>query len=346
MTQKTKRLADSNSAYLLWVPFAEKERAKQIEGYRWDGQQKCWVFPKTQRAYDAIVSEFGDELENQVAPQHGSQPAPAPQASSAPQPPVEPPTAASLQELSALKSQLQELQSQLQLQTALRERAEAEAATARQQTVDANAKLIARESRPDVAALLKQSKDAMGRVAELQSELARVREALSAEQRTRATFEKEASEAELYFLGRIQELEGQARSKVTGADLHSRMVNLAVKASGNDADFAALVADELVQRGLEVKITAALSKALCALLKTPAPSNDLFEIITAARTQQVLALEDGVLADTIRRQRNTLAHQDLPKDDVRGRLFVILFAAALLWPKLQKSEAASSAQHA
>lgn len=344
MTQKTKRLAESNSAYLLWVPFAEKERAKQIEGYRWDGQQKCWVFPKTQRAYDAIVSEFGDELENQVAPQHGSQP--ALQTSSAPQPPVEPPTAASLQELSALKSQMQELQSQLQLQSALRERAEAEAATARQQTVDANAKLIARESRPDVAALLKQSKDAMGRVAELQSELARVREELSAEQRTRATFEKDAGEAELYFLGRIQELEGQTRSKVTGADLHSRMVNLAVKAAGNDAGFAALVGDELVQRGLEVKITAALSKALCTLLKTPAPSNDLFEIITAARTQQVLALEDSVLADTIRRQRNTLAHQDLPKDDVRGRLFVILFAAALLWPKLQRSEAASSAQHA
>ena len=55
-------LKSSDSEFLLFIHPVIKERAKVISGYRWDSIRKCWVYPKTQRVYKALISEFGDEL--------------------------------------------------------------------------------------------------------------------------------------------------------------------------------------------------------------------------------------------------------------------------------------------
>ncbi len=56
------RLTETNNEYLLAIPAAQRERAKGIQGRRWNPQLRRWVYPRTNRTYDALVAEFGDDL--------------------------------------------------------------------------------------------------------------------------------------------------------------------------------------------------------------------------------------------------------------------------------------------
>lgn len=56
------RIEQTDNEYLLYIPFDQKERAREIEGRRWDGERKCWVYPRSKRMYHALVSEFGADL--------------------------------------------------------------------------------------------------------------------------------------------------------------------------------------------------------------------------------------------------------------------------------------------
>ncbi len=55
------QLSKSATEYLLEIPYDQRQRAKGIEGRRWDPTRKCWVYPRTRRCYDALLAEFGDE---------------------------------------------------------------------------------------------------------------------------------------------------------------------------------------------------------------------------------------------------------------------------------------------
>jgi hypothetical protein len=55
-------LRETNTEFLLFIHASQKERAKEIEGRRWDTERRCWVYPKTPRVYDAIIAEFGDDM--------------------------------------------------------------------------------------------------------------------------------------------------------------------------------------------------------------------------------------------------------------------------------------------
>lgn len=57
------RLNESETEFLLFVPFRDKERAKGIDGRRWDPDRGCWVYPKTARVFDEIIGEFGEDME-------------------------------------------------------------------------------------------------------------------------------------------------------------------------------------------------------------------------------------------------------------------------------------------
>ena len=56
------KLEETTTELLLFIPFNQKERAKAIDGRRWDPKRKCWTYPKTARIYDALIAEFGDDL--------------------------------------------------------------------------------------------------------------------------------------------------------------------------------------------------------------------------------------------------------------------------------------------
>jgi hypothetical protein len=56
------RLTQTKTEFLLQIPAAQKERAKRIQGRRWDPKRVCWVYPKTARILEELVAEFGDDL--------------------------------------------------------------------------------------------------------------------------------------------------------------------------------------------------------------------------------------------------------------------------------------------
>ncbi|MCL6650402.1 MAG: hypothetical protein K6U89_19055, partial [Chloroflexi bacterium] len=55
-------IKETETELLLFIPASQKERAKSIDGRRWDPERRCWVYPKTARMYDALLAEFGDDL--------------------------------------------------------------------------------------------------------------------------------------------------------------------------------------------------------------------------------------------------------------------------------------------
>lgn len=56
------RIKETKNEYLLSIPPDQKERARGIQGRKWDPQRRCWVYPRTVRMYNALVAEFGDDL--------------------------------------------------------------------------------------------------------------------------------------------------------------------------------------------------------------------------------------------------------------------------------------------
>ena len=66
------RLTETNNEYLLAIPAVQKERAKGIQGRRWDPQRLRWVYPRTSRTYHALVAEFGDDLTRESVFSHPS----------------------------------------------------------------------------------------------------------------------------------------------------------------------------------------------------------------------------------------------------------------------------------
>ena len=96
-------LKKTRDSYELYIHPADKERAKAIEGRRWDWNKKCWVFPNNTHFFNAIMAEFGDEVEQQIK---------------GPIPPDNPPPVilrriAKLEESRDLKKELQEIQETL-----------------------------------------------------------------------------------------------------------------------------------------------------------------------------------------------------------------------------------------
>jgi signal recognition particle GTPase len=43
------------------VPFALKERAKKVKGYRWIPALKVWTYPYSQSTFSELIAEFGDD---------------------------------------------------------------------------------------------------------------------------------------------------------------------------------------------------------------------------------------------------------------------------------------------
>jgi hypothetical protein len=55
-------IEETQNEYLLYIPPNQKERARGIEGRRWDPKRRSWVYPRNVRMYNALVAEFGNDL--------------------------------------------------------------------------------------------------------------------------------------------------------------------------------------------------------------------------------------------------------------------------------------------
>ena len=61
MKQTVIEINETDNEYLLKIPPWQKERAKEIDGRRWDPERKVWVYPRTPQIYRALLTEFGDD---------------------------------------------------------------------------------------------------------------------------------------------------------------------------------------------------------------------------------------------------------------------------------------------
>lgn len=53
-------VTETDTEYLVSIPITEKERAKGIQGRKWDPKRAVWVYPKTRAVLDELLAEFGD----------------------------------------------------------------------------------------------------------------------------------------------------------------------------------------------------------------------------------------------------------------------------------------------
>jgi hypothetical protein len=67
MPPRPTRLEQTETEYLLYIPPSQKERAKGIPDWWWDGDRGCWQYPRNLKAYNALIAEFGDELVGGIA---------------------------------------------------------------------------------------------------------------------------------------------------------------------------------------------------------------------------------------------------------------------------------------
>ena len=55
-------LKETHVEYLLFIPASQRDRAKAIYGRKWDVDRKAWVYPRTSKNYQALLTEFADDL--------------------------------------------------------------------------------------------------------------------------------------------------------------------------------------------------------------------------------------------------------------------------------------------
>lgn len=61
-------LKESETEWLLFIHASQRDRAKKLDGRRWDPSRRCWVYPKSTAILQAIQQEFGDDVVSDIDP--------------------------------------------------------------------------------------------------------------------------------------------------------------------------------------------------------------------------------------------------------------------------------------
>jgi len=63
------QIEQTETEFILTLPYESRHRAKSIEGYHWDPDRRSWIYPRTRRVFDALINEFGGDLvEMKISP--------------------------------------------------------------------------------------------------------------------------------------------------------------------------------------------------------------------------------------------------------------------------------------
>lgn len=55
-------ITETEAYYFLYISPKDRARASNIKPRDWNSKYQCWVYPRTVKSYDNLISEFGDEL--------------------------------------------------------------------------------------------------------------------------------------------------------------------------------------------------------------------------------------------------------------------------------------------
>ncbi|MBN2566266.1 MAG: hypothetical protein JXB46_11205 [Candidatus Eisenbacteria bacterium] len=295
VTPRQLSLFETDSELLLTIPASQKERAKRIEGRRWDPDRVCWVYPKTQRVFDAIIAEFGDDLDDTKVVR------PEPDQKAAAQ-------AAMAQK--QLAADNERLRGEL---AGLRETLGLLKATGKQGSTQVER----------LHALLEKRESQLEKV---QDRLAKTQE--RADSLVKAIDASKKENAKLRI-----ELEGARSSSSVDGRLTARLQTLAIQGSSGSAEFAAALKSVKTTSRYPVDLALALERHLRASLKNDDPAS-LHDLIVQADEAGLLTPEAVDLAHALRRQRNTAVHSTPDEKAMRARALLSLFTAALLWREL------------
>jgi len=272
--------------YLLFVPYAQRDRAKGIAGRAWDPGRICWKYPKTSQVHDALIAEFGDDLASvSISP-------PRARTSQSPRPQSE-------SENKNLHQQLSHIQKMLELVS--KTSAEGNEASNLREAVT--------------------SKDNQLRA--LQSALEQKESLFQETQRALKSAHQE-----------LESLKKTAILAQAQVPLPKLAKEAAKQATGNDAEFVRTIDKMSLDSTFPFEMAKVIEKSLRRLLETDDRTLSFYDLLAQAREEEKLPDEAFDLAHTIRRQRNTVAHEQVDARTHVGRILLVLFAAAVLWPYL------------
>lgn len=316
-------IKETTTEYLVFVPFAQKERAKSIEGRQWDGQRKCWVYPKTKRVLNELIAEFGDDVPEFTSQhRHGEQ-----RPASATVSTRDNGVAGARQSTGKVTA----VASEDQLASKLEARFAATMISENEGLRDELAKLqtqIERLATPRNESETVQVARLKVELKTQQQETTKLREELFALRREKAEVEDRVAELEL-------ELERMERTQksVQYDELHDFLRTAAIEATGDDDNFRTIMHRYRIDRTLPINLVPEIVSELKTMLDDSSPNRELYALITEARERDLLPPEAIGFAHLIRRQRNMIAHGEAYDKTIFARVMLCLFAAALLWPE-------------
>ena len=61
------RIQETENEYLLYIPAAQRHRAKKIRPREWDWQRVCWVYPRSGHIFKSLMEEFGSDSTAEIS---------------------------------------------------------------------------------------------------------------------------------------------------------------------------------------------------------------------------------------------------------------------------------------
>jgi hypothetical protein len=288
------KIAETDREYLVTVPFDHRERAKAIDGRSWDPELKCWRYPKTAKTYDALLAEFGDDLVTLDV--RRPEPIPGDDAERLRRRDTDP----------AIQSQVDQLTSEI------RRLRNSVAPEADRHRLEQAYRVTLREAE----GLQLRLRDRMQELLDLRREL----DVVSGEA---ARLRDEVSALK----------ESGPRKVESEPNMVEQLREAAILATGRDPVYTSMLAAVPLKNDFTVELVKRLEDCLKRMVHSSTNST-LYDLIQMSRDAEKLTADQADLAHTIRRQRNILAHE---REDPRvqtGRMYLTLFASALLWPYL------------
>lgn len=301
------KLEDDGTELLLTVPYAERERAKGIPGRKWDPDRKAWIYPRSKAVYDAIIAEFGTELERVSRPAFGKKP---PEAAATP--------GRTGRHEPELHEQIKELQRTLK---AVHQGGATGAAAMVEALKD---QLKAREKSEQ--STLEENRVLHRKVAELES-----RVAVTEAELERAQYRAARDGEELIRLRAAQSTKGKENPE---AAFKQQLIQVVTGTAPGAHELSGLISRRGFHDQLPVEIGGLLETTLRSRLKVRDRSS-LFDLIDTARDAELLTDEGYHMATTVRVERNKVAHDNVAAVTYRARALLVLAAATLFYSELQ-----------
>ena len=307
-------IARSGDEIHVSVPFALKDRAKKVSGYRWNPALKVWTFPNSQAVFRELIAEFGDNARvegfDNVVPQP-------------PKRPAEP----------TVQDQLNE---KIKIQDALLQKMAEELSGLKAELAS---KTVALET------LEKHITAKTGELEQAHKQIASLKVAPE-EQKLKQSVEfwkRSASEAEKKYEALLKEV-GHSKptaptpSPSISADPFVQIVSRAISIAGRDREFEVTVNNTTLSRAALDLATAAEKKLRKSLGIRSSDRRDFITVIREATESRVISDEARGLLNFVRQNRNRVAHDQLNQSELWARSCIAILATSIVWPELHGAE--------